>query len=89
MLALVVVAFSPAVLFVVQNRTRTSGLSLNLGFAAFELAQPLPVPVLMLISLGMGLMVGAAWSALRSFGGRRRVSRYEREPVTSGPTDTW
>ncbi len=63
-----------AALFVVQNSTRTTQLSLNLGFAAWELARPVNLPVLMGICIGAGWLTGlGTWAVFAARSARRRV----------------
>lgn len=73
----------PVVLFAMQNSAYTTGLGLNLGFAAWELSQPASVPALMLGSLLCGLGLGAAWGLTRSR--RARVAPADLGGSTSGP----
>lgn len=62
-------------LFAVQNSSRTTQLSFDLGVAAWQLAEPVSVPILIGITLGVGFVLGMATvgvlSALRS---RRRTN---------------
>ncbi len=57
LLVLLFVAFVLA-LFLVQNHSRTSDLSLDLVFVAWHLARPIPVAVLALGSLIVGFLLG-------------------------------
>lgn len=45
-------------LFYVQNSLRVVDLSLNLGFVAFKLQEPVAVPLALLASFGAGLLGG-------------------------------
>jgi hypothetical protein len=64
--AFVLLAFAALALFGVQNWSRTTDLSFDLGIAAWHLQPPLPVPELMLFSLAAGfvfaLLVRGLWS---------------------------
>ena len=66
-------------LFIVQNSTRTTQLSLDLGMAAWQLEQPVSVPLLMGACLVAGLLLGAVPVSLRSYSRGRRVKQLERE----------
>ncbi len=81
------------VLFWFQNAARTTQLSLNLWFVAWELAQPVQVPALVATSAGAGFLAGSlvfGWLALSA---TRRARRAERmapahaEPPS--PVDGW
>lgn len=62
-----------AALFVVQNSARTTQLSLNLGFAAWELAKPVNLPALMGICLGTGWLAGlGTWAVFATRSAKRR-----------------
>ena len=74
-------------LFVVQNASRTTQLSLDLGFAAWQLASPVSVPVLVGSSLGVGFALGlvfAGWWTIRSSSRRRR-----RYPADTPLDENW
>lgn len=58
-------------LFYVQNSLRTVELSLDLGFAAFQTARPLPAPALLFGTFGLGLLFGSVFVALRRRGSSR------------------
>jgi uncharacterized integral membrane protein len=47
-------------LFAVQNSSRVTQLSLDLGMAAWQLTQPVSVPALMGICIGGGFLLGVA-----------------------------
>lgn len=59
-------------LFAVQNASRTTQLSLNLGFFAAELTQPVSLPLLMAVCVGTGFVVGWLVAAIRGALRRRR-----------------
>ena len=79
------------VLFVVQNGARTTQLSLDLGFAAWQLQQPMQVPALIGIAFGSGLVLGALPLWLRGIAQRRRVRELERQVAlsTDGSERPW
>lgn len=55
---LLVLGGLPTALFAFQNSGRMTGLSLNGGLFAFELAEPVAVPALMAITFAVGLLAG-------------------------------
>lgn len=61
-------------LFAIQNSSRTTQLSLDLGFAAWQLDREVPVPALLGGTLLVGLVVGAVplWWRSISLAGRVR-----------------
>jgi hypothetical protein len=65
-------------LFWVQNSTRTTQLSFDVGFAAWQLKEPVPVPVLILASVLVGLVGGSVPLLLRSWRLSGRVSELEQ-----------
>ena len=72
------------ILFWFQNAARTTQLSLNLGFAAWEMAQPVQVPALVATSAGAGFLAGSlvfGWLALSA---TRRARRAERLTAFDG-----
>ena len=64
--AFVLLVFAGLALFGVQNWSRTTDLSFDLGVAAWHLNPSLPVPELMLFSFALGfvfaLLVRGLWS---------------------------
>lgn len=66
-------------LFYVQNSARTTQLSLDLGFAAWRLQQPVPVPALVLGCVGGGFLVGFLPTWMRGLSRGRRVKQLERQ----------
>lgn len=81
LLALLVAATTAVVAFTVQNSARPVELSLNLGFAAWRLAEPVGASALMWSCFGLGFVT--AW--LAGLRGRRllrqRVTRLEQEAL--------
>jgi uncharacterized integral membrane protein len=70
-------------LFVIQNLSRTTQLSFDLGFWAVHLQQELPVPALMGICLGTGLAVGLAGLTPRLLRLGSKVRQLERQVALS------
>lgn len=66
-------------LFYVQNSARTTQLSLDLGFAAWQLKQPVSVPILVLGSVGGGFLFGFLPTWMRGLARGRRVKQLERQ----------
>ncbi len=67
-----------------QNSTRSTELSLNLGFAAWQLAEPIAIPSLVGAAVGTGMALGAlpflvAWQVASA-----RARRLERQIALSG-----
>ncbi len=91
LLALVVIALLGGVgsLFWVQNQLRTTQLSLNLGFVAWELAQPVPVPALVAVSAGVGFgsaaLLFGSWAASAA----RRAARAESQLAVQSAGSGW
>ena len=76
-------------LFVVQNLARTTQVSLNLGFAAWQLAEPVPVPALIGISFAAGFVLSAILFGIRAVTAGRRVRRLEQEAALNGERSPW
>jgi len=66
-------------MFWVQNSARTTQLSLDLGFAAWQLKQPVPVPALVAASAGVGFLLGFLPMWVRSLARGRRLRRLESQ----------
>jgi hypothetical protein len=77
-------------LFVLQNHLRTTELSLDLGFVAWKLSEPVSVPFLLLGTLLLGLLAGWLFGTFRR-GGRDRDTAFGGESAGSGsgPGDSW
>ena len=81
---LALVGAAVGVLFVLQNAARTTQLSLDLWFAAWELSEPVPVMILTGIGFVAGFvacMVLAAWRAARV---RKRMRNLEQQVALGG-----
>lgn len=76
--ALVAVVAFVAWLFIVQNSQRTTGLSLDLYFAAWQLQRPIAVPALLGITFGSGFALGAILFLARASALSRKVRDLER-----------
>lgn len=87
----VVLLLLTIVAFTMQNMSRTTGLSLNLGLWAWRLRQPVAIPALIWGSFGLGLVVAGGWGWVRSSALTRRVRKLEQElaltSVRGGGTD--
>lgn len=66
-------------LFVVQNSTRTTQLSLNVGFAAWQLTEPVQVPALIGVAFGAGFLLALMWLLPGRMRLAARVRRLEQE----------
>lgn len=71
-------------LFVYQNHLRTTQLSLDLGFAAFQLQQEVMIPALMAICFGAGFVVAAIAFGSSAVRARNKARRLEAELALSG-----
>lgn len=65
-------------LFWVQNSARTTQLSFDVGFAAWQLQQPVQVPVLIAVCLGIGVVVAGVPLTLRSWRLSGRIGELEQ-----------
>jgi hypothetical protein len=70
-----------AVLFTIQNMSRTSGLSLDLWAVGFELGEPQPIPFLIWSALAAGLVLGIGWGVQGRRQFMRRIRQLEAELV--------
>lgn len=89
---LVAALFGVAALFWVQNASRTTQLSLDLGFAAWQLSEPVGVPALIAASFAAGLLLGGVLFAVPSARNGRKARRLEQELALTGATtdrDGW
>ncbi|MCA9492826.1 MAG: hypothetical protein KC621_22990 [Myxococcales bacterium] len=66
-----------AALFAVQNSSRTTQLSFDLGVAAWQLSEPVSVPALIAVCVGIGFLLGAVPLGLRSLRLGSRVRELE------------
>lgn len=80
---LVVLGFA-GYLFVAQNIRRTTQLSLDLYFAAWQLSQPVPVILLVGIAFVVGFGIAAAGFGLRAARLSQRLRRLEQEVALGG-----
>ena len=76
-LALLVIVV--AALFTIQNLSRTSDLSLSLGFYGVHLQDPLPVPYLVWGALGIGLLIGGGWGIQQRIASGKKVRELQRK----------
>lgn len=77
-------ALGAGALFVVQNSARTTQLSLDLGFMAWQLSEPVAVPLLIAVCFGVGFVLGAGLFAVRAMRLSSRVRRLEQELALAG-----
>jgi hypothetical protein len=77
------------VLFMLQNHLRTTELSLDLGFVAWKLSEPVSVPWLLAGTLLVGLLVGGLFGYLKRGGRDRTDTAFGSEPGSSGSGDSW
>lgn len=90
LLVLAAVVLFVAALFVVQNSARSTELSLDLGFAAWQLAQPVSVMALVGIAFGVGLVIALALTLPRLARLGRRVRALERQvSIGDGQDEPW
>jgi uncharacterized integral membrane protein len=72
-------------LFVVQNISRETQLSLDLGFRAWQLRTPVSIPVLIATCFGTGVVVAGLPLLLRSMRLQSKLRRLElTKPPPSG-----
>jgi len=87
LLVLAAVVVFVGVLFVMQNSARSTQLSLNLGFAAWQLGQPISMPALIGISFGGGVLITLIATLPRLGRLGRRVRALERQVALGGGQD--
>ena len=77
--------------FVMQNMSRTTQLSLDLGLVAMQLGDPLPIPALIGISFAAGLVPTALFFLYRGWGQSSRIRRLEQQLALSdkGSEGSW
>ena len=75
-------------LFTAQNAARATQLSLNLGFAAWQLREPVPVVALIAGALGVGFLGGVVVMLGRSFRQGRRIRELEQQ-IALGNAPEW
>jgi len=89
-LVLVLIVVGLIALFVVQNSARTTQLSLDLGFAAWQLGTPISVTLLIGASILIGFLVGATLFVPRLLRLGRQVRSLERQVALGGDVrDEW
>jgi uncharacterized integral membrane protein len=66
-------------LFALQNSSRQTQLSLDVGFTAWRLEKPVSIPVLIGISFGSGLLVGGVLGLVRIVRLGSRVRELEQQ----------
>ncbi len=69
------------VMFTLQNVSRTTSLSFDAYFAAWELARPVPVPFVIWGSFGAGVLVASVVGWARARGLARTVARLQQEAL--------
>jgi hypothetical protein len=72
------VAGGAVALFWVQNSARTTQLSFDLGFAAWQLQQPVPVPALIAVCVGIGAGLAGVPLMARSWRLSGRITELEQ-----------
>lgn len=72
-------------LFAVQNSMRTTLLSLDLGFVAFQTAHPLSIPALLGATFGGGFLLALILVLPRFAAQGRRVRALERQIALTSP----
>ena len=82
MLALALLLGTVVALFSIQHGSRTTQLSLDIGFAAWQLDRAVPIPLLMAACAGGGLLLGAVPMGVRAYSRGRRVKQLERALAT-------
>lgn len=91
-LILLVFAAAFLALFTVQNLSRTSELSLDLGLVAYKLAEPQPIPYMLLTAFGAGLLLAGFLGIFQRMGMTKQIRNLERDAATAGlkaPEDDW
>jgi hypothetical protein len=83
-LAVLALVFGAGLLFCIQNAARTTQLSLDLGFVAWQLERPVALPLVMgvcfLTGLGVGWVVASVSAAQRA----SRIRQLELNAAISG-----
>jgi uncharacterized integral membrane protein len=70
-------------LFFIQNGARTTQLSLDLGFAAWQLQAPMSIPALLGATALGSFLLGALPMWIRGMAAKRRVRVLERQAALS------
>ena len=87
-LALVGIAAFSIFAFTVQNSSRTTQLSLDIGVAAWKLMDPAPIPMLMWACFVLGAVMTWAAGMRRNLVLARRVRQLEQEMALAGKSAT-
>ena len=74
--------------FTVQNSSRTTQLSLDVGLAAWKLVDPAPIPMLMWGCFALGTVVTWSLGMRRNLVLSRRVRQLEQEMALAGKSAT-
>jgi uncharacterized integral membrane protein len=85
---LIVLAVGLGALFAVQNSSRTTQLSLDLGVAAWQLQEPVQVPALIGVCFGAGVLVGVVGMTVRVARLSARVRQLEQQAAINGVKDS-
>jgi uncharacterized integral membrane protein len=83
-LVAVAVLLFVAYLFVLQNSARTTQLSLDLYFTAWQLTTPVSIPALIGLSFATGFLIAAAAFGVRMARLSRRLRKLEQEIALGG-----
>lgn len=74
-------------MFTMQNLSRTTGLSMNLGVGAVELDHAWPVPCLMAVTFLLGFFIGEVHARISSW--RGTGSSFDSAPSLKRSEDDW
>ncbi len=83
-LSLWLLAIVAVVAFFLQNSTRTTILSFDVGVAAWKLASPISIPALMGACFFGGTLVALGWSMAGRIALSRRLRQLEQEAALRG-----
>lgn len=78
-LVILVLGLAVAALFYVQNSLRVTDLSLNLGFWATQLKEPVSIPLALYLCFGGGALLGAVVTGLGWARDREKIQDLERK----------
>jgi len=88
-LVLVLVLCGLGAMFIVQNMSRTTQLSFDLYFVAWQLQRPIPVPALIGVCFGSGLLAGVVGMGIRNMRKGRKASSLPAGAMGREPGDDW